>query len=623
MNMHKTYALALLLAAFGLVQLLAAGQALATDPIDAAMQQERLSQQQSASRRLGAGSQIPASQAAMRGQYGAVPHGQPDYGRTSVPNIQGRLEGGPSGMVRPATVDPAPIAAPPAWGVGPYQGSEAAQLQPYGANLFTGNFSSTYHDGLQPQYVIMPGDRILLRIWGAVTYDDVLVVDQQGNIFIPEVGPVHVGGLQHSQLKNAVKQQLSTVFTSNVDVYTNLLNTQPVAVFVTGNVAKPGRYAGGPDDGIMYYLDRAGGILPSQGSYRRVEVKRDGRTVAAVDLYGFIASGTLPRLRMQAGDVVLVGEKGPSVSCLGLLRQPARYELSRRGGTGASLLGTCRLLPAATHASVAGTRNGEAFNRYLSIAEFKSFVLQDEDVVEFLADKPGGTIMVGATGAIAGASRFPVRKGATLKELLCWLEVDKELANTSAIYLRRRSVAEQQKRSLKESLIRLEQTALTAPSSSVDEATIRVKEAELVQDFVKRAANIEPDGVVVVSRKGQLTDLVLEEGDIVYVPQRSDVVTITGEVMMPKTVVYGEKLSVRDYAKSAGGFTERADKSNVLVIKPNGETGYAKDMGIGPGDQLLVMPEYDTKGVQILKDIVQIMYQVAVSAGVVLVPLWR
>ena len=178
-------------------------------------------------------------------------------------------------------------------------------------------------------------------------------------------------------------------------------------------------------------------------------------------------------------------------------------------------------------------------------------------------------------------------------------------------------------RQVQESLIRLEQTALTAPSSSVDEATIRVKEAELVQDFVKRAANIEPDGVVVVSRKGQLTDLVLEEGDIVYVPQRSDVVTITGEVMMPKTVVYGEKLSVRDYAKSAGGFTERADKSNVLVIKPNGETGYAKDMGIGPGDQLLVMPEHDTKGVQILKDIVQIMYQVAVSAGVVLVPLWR
>ena len=111
--------------------------------------------------------------------------------------------------MRPATVDPAPIAAPPAWGVSPYEGSATARLQPYGANLFTGNFSSTYHDGLQPQYVIMPGDRILLRIWGAVTYDDVLVVDQQGNIFIPEVGPVRVGGLQHSQLKQAVNDLIN------------------------------------------------------------------------------------------------------------------------------------------------------------------------------------------------------------------------------------------------------------------------------------------------------------------------------------------------------------------------------------------------------------------------------
>ena len=73
-----------------------------------------------------------------------------------------------------------------------------------------------------------------------------------------------------------------------------MLKANITAMFVTGNVVKPGRYAGGPDDGIMFYLDRAGGILPAQGSYRRVEVKRDGRVVAAVDLYGFISSGSLP-----------------------------------------------------------------------------------------------------------------------------------------------------------------------------------------------------------------------------------------------------------------------------------------------------------------------------------------
>ena len=107
MSMHKTYLLALLLAVFGTAAL-AAGNALAADPLSGAVQQN-------ASRRLGASSQIPASQAAMRGQYGAVPQASATYPPESVPNVsQPRIEGSAGGMVRPATVDPAPIAAPPA-----------------------------------------------------------------------------------------------------------------------------------------------------------------------------------------------------------------------------------------------------------------------------------------------------------------------------------------------------------------------------------------------------------------------------------------------------------------------------------------------------------------------------
>lgn len=523
---------------------------------------------------------------------------------------------------RPAQRQPIPLQAPPAWAQTTYPTPLIEGLQPYGADLFRGNFANTYHEGRQPQYVISPGDRIMLRVWGAFTYDDVLVVDQQGNIFVPEVGPISVGGLSHSQLQSTIKSEISSVFKSNVQLYTNLMSSQPVAVFVTGHVFNPGRYAGGQNDTILYYLDRAGGIVPERGSFRHISVKRGKQIIANVDLYEFLTSGDLPGVQLQDGDVILVRDRGIGIAATGLIRQPAFYEFDPGKVNGASIINVVWPQPSASHVSVSGTRKGAEFHTYMTMAEFKTFHLKDEDIVEFHADTPGNTIMVGATGAIRGNSRFPVRKGTTLRQLLQYVKVDADLASTSSIYLRRQSVAEQQKKTIQDALIRLEQRALTATSNSVDEAEIRIKEAELVQDFVQRASKIEPDGVVVVCHKGEINDLILEEGDTIYVPQKSDVVQIAGEVTMPKAVVYNEKLKLRDYIASAGGYTDRADTRNVLVLKPNGEVGPLSSLGVGPGDQIMVLPAYDSKAVQSIKDIVQIVYQLAVSAGVVLVPFW-
>lgn len=202
-------------------------------------------------------------------------HQQP--GRPSGSTMSGQAS-----TYRPAVRQSIPQQAPPAWAQTTYPAPLIAGLQPFGANLFQGNFANTYQEGLQPDYVIAPGDRILIRVWGAFSYDDVLVVDQQGNVFVPEVGPIAVAGLRHSQLQGTIQRQIASVFTSNVQIYTNLMSSQPVAVFVTGHVLNPGRYAGGQRDSILYYLDRAGGIVAERGSYRHVTVKRNGTVIASV-----------------------------------------------------------------------------------------------------------------------------------------------------------------------------------------------------------------------------------------------------------------------------------------------------------------------------------------------------
>ena len=153
-----------------------------------------------------------------------------------------------------------------------------------------------------------------------------------------------------------------------------------------------------------------------------------------------------------------------------------------------------------------------------------------------------------------------------LRDLLRRVEVEPELAATDSIYLRRKSVARDQKAVIQDSLRRLEQTALTATSSTPEEAQLRVDEARLIQTCQTCWAT-RPDGVIVVSRGKEVSDIWLEDGDEIVIPQKSNVVQITGEVVMPKAVAFEEGMSLDDYLAAAGGVSSRADDKNILVAK--------------------------------------------------------
>jgi len=150
----------------------------------------------------------------------------------------------------PARVPPAPA---PSGSVNPNPPGTpgAPNLQgpppePFGSRLFTGNFLRTRQDGLNPDYLVMPGDRVMVNTWGAIEGSNVYLVDAQGNIFMPNVGPIQIAGTRNADVTAKVRAGLSRVYARNFEVYTNLLTAKPVAVFVTGGVVRPGRYAGVP-----------------------------------------------------------------------------------------------------------------------------------------------------------------------------------------------------------------------------------------------------------------------------------------------------------------------------------------------------------------------------------------
>ena len=178
---------------------------------------------------------------------------------------------------------------------------------------------------------------------------------------------------------------------------------------------------------------------------------------------------------------------------------------------------------------------------------------------------------------------------------------------------------ERQKAMLETSLHTLESTVLTARSGTSDEARLRKDEAELVLQWVERARKMEPSGQVLIARAEGRDELLLENGDIIKVPSRDGLVIVSGEVLFPNAIAYDSKLSLDDYIRRAGGYTQNAAGSRVVVAHRDGsfDDGASK-LALQSGDQILVLPKVDVKSRQIWKDLTQIIYQIAVSARVVL-----
>ena len=489
---------------------------------------------------------------------------------------------------------------------------------PFGVNLFTGGFRAEREDGFNPNYVIQPADRINLRVWGALTFEDTVVVDAQGNIFVPEVGPIRVAGVSNSQLTDHIRQAILQVFTRNVEVYTNVAGTTPVAVFVTGYVNTPGSYAGVASDSLLYFIDRAGGVDGDTGSYRDIKVLRGGREIARADLYSFLLAGKIPRLQFKDGDTIVVEQRGKTVSVLGAARNRFTFEFLPGGMTGTALLQLARPEPGASHVVLRGSRPSGPISAYLPLSEVGALELRDGDLVFFEADEHQDTMLIRIEGSHIGPSNFAVPRDTTLLQLLDYVEVDPRLADIDAISLQRESIKERQAKALEDTLRRLEAVTLSATSQTSAEAQIRADEAELIRDFVQRAREVEPDGRLVVAVDGRIRDVRLQPEDIVTIPARNEIVLVGGEVVVPQALVYEKGKTVDFYIARAGGYTIRADRNQFILVRRSGEVLRNVRGDVRPGDEIMVLPEVPVKGLEIASTIIESIFRIAVTTGIFL-----
>ncbi|UCC44014.1 MAG: SLBB domain-containing protein, partial [Candidatus Zixiibacteriota bacterium] len=212
------------------------------------------------------------------------------------------------------------------------------ELRPFGVELFSGPRETTPPNDIasDENYVLGPGDHVVIYLWGRVDKQYDLTVDREGKVFIPKVGELIAWGKSLGEFKTLARRALSGAY-SDFDLMISLGKIRSIRIYLTGEVCRPGAYTVSSLTSLFNALYLAGG--PNEnGSMRAIRLMRSGKEVAVVDLYKFLLEGDNSLdVRLESGDAIFVPVTGPRVAIRGEVKRPAVYELTEGETVGSCL----------------------------------------------------------------------------------------------------------------------------------------------------------------------------------------------------------------------------------------------------------------------------------------------
>ncbi|MCP4748913.1 MAG: polysaccharide export protein [Desulfobacteraceae bacterium] len=494
----------------------------------------------------------------------------------------------------------------------------------FGSTLFQGNFSKKIAPHFNPEYRIAIGDTINLKIWGSLEYQAKVTVDSQGYIFIPKVGVVPVAGVANKNLIKIIKAAVHQKYNQKLYVYANAVDPQPVWVFVTGNVNKPGLYQGMASDSILQFIDKAKGINLKYGSFRKIDLIRNNQVSKSFDLYRFLIQGKLEQVQFHDGDSIVVGDLQHRVTVAGDVKRPFLFEFPSAEIQLTTVLSLSLPNPTATNVTITNwtSKNKKVIHTYPLDAAPKVKVKRGTEI-NVMADHNYDFITVTISGEHDGLHSLVLPKMIPLDELIPRLNLT-SLSQIEAIQVFRKSVAKKQKQLLLAKLQELESLVLTSSSVTREEAEMRSAETKSVLNFIERAKKIEPRGQIIINEKTSFKEIIIEDGDQIYIPRKNNIIVVQGEVAFPGAHTYVKNKNLKEYIEQSGGLNERANKKRILLVRASGKVLKCdswfklKNTKVNGGDSILVLPKLKGKYLQVGKDLTQIIYQIAVGAGVIM-----
>ncbi len=528
--------------------------------------------------------------------------------------------------------------------------SAGVEVRRFGAELITGSFDdrgADFSPVVPGDYVVAPGDEILLTLWGSVDADLRLAVDRGGRISVPRVGTIQVAGVRSAELAGVIERRIAQVF-KNFQLSVSLGQLRGVRVFVTGFVVRPGSYTVSALSTVVGALMRAGGPSAA-GSFRRIQLKRGGSVVAHFDLYDLLLKGDRSADHIvQAGDVVHVDAVGTQVGVIGSVNRPSVVELAPSETVAHALRMAGGFSAVADRGRVAIERLQDRSSHRvaeLSLPRDEGLPLSNGDVLRAISateavlsiQKQNKQVRV--DGEVARPGDYLLPPDSTLLDAL---RAAGGLTPSAFVYgtqFTRVSVRATQQENYERALRDMEtdfaRTHGTQRVSSREQAASSEAQAAATSRLIERLRALKPSGRVVLQLTPgsvDLPQLVLEDGDRLYIPPRPTTVGVFGSVFNSGSYLYSDSRTLEEYLRLAGGPTKGADEGSIFVIRSNGQVVSGRQSGgdswfggsqIGsvraePGDTVFVPEEMDrTTFIQGAKDWTQILYQFGIGlAGI-------
>ena len=454
-------------------------------------------------------------------------------------------------------------------------------LAHFGASLFSAGDAYRADESLPvpADYVLGPGDEVQLQVWGAVDFGATLVIDRNGKASIPKVGSVSLAGIMVRDLESHLHKQLSNVFT-NFKLNANLARLRSVQIYVMGQARQPGTLVVSSLSTLVNALFASGG--PNvHGSMRNILLQRNGKTIAQLDLYAFIARGDKSQdVPLQAGDVILIPPAGPRVAIIGAFDHKAIYELKDKATSVADLLNLTGGLPPLAGTQKAILERVQSKNlpsrELIEIsmdAQGLQQALRDADVLTLLPISKAFANAVTLRGNVAWPLRHALTPGMRISDLI----PDRDALIQPDYYRRKNSMVQH----LTSPSMAKKTTAQKANGLEISEARPVVEVKNLLEEINWHYAVIErldasevrtqliPFNLAkAIKARDPQHNLILQRGDVVTIfgvndilvpaEKRSQFVKIGGEVMVPGTYQLQAGDTLADVIARAGGLTRYA-----------------------------------------------------------------
>jgi len=416
----------------------------------------------------------------------------------------------------------------------------AREDQVFGRNIFnTRNltFEPSVNLATPANYRLGPGDEVIIDIWGASQNTIRQQISPEGTINIQKIGPVNLSGMTVSAANDYLKGALNKIYNGlnnttdpTSDIRLTLGNIRTIQINVMGEVVQPGTYALSSFSTVFHALYRAGGVSDI-GSLRNVQLVRNGKNIATIDVYEFIMKGnTQDDIRLQEGDVVIVPAYDVLVKISGKVKRPMRFEMKKDENL-------------ATLIKYAGGFEADAYTRSLRVVrqngeeyevntvkdmDYSIYTMRNGDVVTAEAILNRFTNKLEIRGAVYRPGIYQLSgKLNTVREL-----VHEAQGLTGDAFLNR-AVLYRQREDLT---------------------------SEVVQIDIKSIMN------------GTSPNLALMKNDILYIPSIHDLedrgnVTVHGEVAHPDSYPYADNMTLEDLIIQAGGLKEAASTVRIDVSR--------------------------------------------------------